>query len=309
MVVQRTLASTTRFSGVGLHSGRDVSVTVRPAPTDSGIAFARSDIHPMVDIPARAEFVVSTELATTLGRDGVTLATVEHLMAALYGLGIDNARVEVDGPELPVLDGSSMPYVRGFLATGGVVEQRRPKRFIVVRRPVEISDGLRKARFEPSRRFEVRCGIDFEHPLIGEQQIDLKITEHSFTKELASARTFGFGPEIDALHQRGLALGGSLRNAVVLDAYSVRNPEGLRFPDEFVRHKALDAVGDIALVGAPILGRFIGVRGGHAINTALVKHLLEQPKAFEYVTWEGAKEAAVESAERPSLSLGGLLPV
>jgi UDP-3-O-[3-hydroxymyristoyl] N-acetylglucosamine deacetylase len=311
MLHQRTVKTAIEAEGVALHSGEITRFCIRPAPVDSGLVFVRTDLSPAVEIPARSENVVDTRLATTLGVGGVTVGTVEHLIAALAGLGVDNARVEVDGPEIPILDGSALPFVDLIREAGGTVAQRKPKRFVVVRRPVVVADesGERSARLEPAASFSLRCSIDFNHPIVNQQSFELALSDTAFLREVARARTFGFARDVDAMHAAGLARGGSLANAVVVDDFSVRNPEGLRFPDEFVRHKVLDAIGDLALLGAPLIGRYIGHKSGHWLNTRLVAALLAQPKAYEVVEFRQRREVEGAQLELPSYRLGGLAPV
>jgi UDP-3-O-[3-hydroxymyristoyl] N-acetylglucosamine deacetylase len=283
---------------------------ILPAPPNTGLVFVRTDVRPEVEIPARGPFVVETRLATTLGRDGVTIGTVEHLLAALYGLGIDNARIEIDGPEVPIMDGSSAPFVAIIRSGGGTVAQSRPKKFVVVKKPVEVrADDGRAARLEPAPRLRIDCRIDFQHPLIRDQRFELDFSDRAFHEEISRARTFGFGKDVDAMRARGLALGGSLENAIVVDDYSIRNPEGLRFPDEFVRHKVLDALGDLALLGAPLVGRYIGVRSGHQLNTALVSSLLAQPRAFEVIEFRDRHQVRGAGLDLPAIRTSRLAAV
>lgn len=304
MLYQRTVKTRISGIGIGLHSGRDTEFSILPAPPDSGLVFVRTDLTPHVEIPARSEYVVSTRLATTLGKDGVTVGTVEHLVAALFGLGIDNARIEIDGPEVPILDGSASGFVE-LLQSGGTIAQLRPKRFLVVRRPVSISseDGESSARLEPAPCFELRCTIDFDHPIVSNQTFEMTFSDASFVKEIAHARTFGFAKDVEVMHEAGLARGGSLANAVVVDDFSIRNPEGLRYPDEFVRHKVLDAVGDLALLGAPLIGRYVGYRSGHTLNTQLAAALLAQPRSFEYREFRERRELETLELDLPALGL------
>lgn len=304
MLYQRTVKTRISGIGIGLHSGRDTEFSILPAPPDSGLVFVRTDLSPHVEIPARSEYVVSTRLATTLGKDGVTVGTVEHLVAALFGLGIDNARIEIDGPEVPILDGSAAGFVE-LLEQGGTIAQLRPKRFLVVRRPVAIcsEDGESSARLEPAPCFELHCTIDFDHPIVSNQTFEMTFSDKSFIKEIAEARTFGFARDVEAMHRAGLARGGSLDNAVVVDDFSIQNPEGLRFPDEFVRHKVLDAVGDLALLGAPLIGRYVGYRSGHTLNTELAAALLTQPRAYEYREFRERRELETLELDLPALGL------
>jgi UDP-3-O-[3-hydroxymyristoyl] N-acetylglucosamine deacetylase len=279
---QRTLKHRATLEGVGLHSGAKVRLTLCPAQADAGIVFERADLSPRVEIPALAENVVDTVLNTSLGKGQILVRTVEHLMAALAGCGIDNARVEVDGPEVPILDGSSARFVQ-LVREGGVRELAAARRYLHVKRPVTAQDGDKLARLVPARAFACRYTIDFKHPLITDQRYELELSEKAFHKEIARARTFGFKKDIERLHALGLAKGGSLDNAVVVDEFNILNPEGLRFPDEFVRHKILDAVGDLALLGMPVIGRLEAVKSGHALNHLLVRRALAEPQCCEVV--------------------------
>lgn len=303
---QRTLQLKTSVEGVGLHSGKPVRLTLLPAPVDTGVVFVRTDLPHTVEIPARSEFVVDTQLNTTLGRDGARIGTVEHLMAAIYGLGVDNVRVELDGPEVPILDGSAAPFAR-LIDEAGVRVQRAPRKVAVVRRAVTITDGDKEVRLTPAPAFSIHCGIDFRHPLITEQRFGVEVNPRTFIREIARARTFGFVHEVEYLRSRGLALGGSLDNAIVVDEFHILNPDGLRFPDEFVRHKILDAIGDLALVGMPIIGSLHAYKTGHALNQKLVQRLLTEPGLIEVVTQAEVtpmRPAAVEV----DLPLGQLEP-
>jgi len=279
---QRTLQRTASLEGVGLHSGKRVTLRLVPAPTDHGIVFVRTDLPQKPSIPVRSEFVVDTSLATTLGAGGVRVGTVEHLLAALSGLGIDNLRIELDGPEVPIVDGSAEPFAR-LIASTGIRTQEDPKQFIVIKRSVTVVDGDKHATFSPAKRFRIDCTIDFKHPLISDQQFTLEFSDRSFVREVARARTFGFLRDVDRLREAGLARGGSLENAVVVDDFSILNPEGLRFPDEFVRHKLLDALGDVALLGRPVIGALTVYKTGHALNQRLVAKVLSDPSNYEVV--------------------------
>jgi UDP-3-O-[3-hydroxymyristoyl] N-acetylglucosamine deacetylase len=281
---QRTLSRAVYLRGVGLHGGEPVEVKVRPAPEDTGIVFVRTDLPQGVLLEARADQVSSTFLATTLGKDGVTLATVEHALSAISGLGIDNLFIDVDGPELPILDGSAKPWVHALLE-GGVKYQAKKRRWIKIREAVKVKDGDKYAVLRPrdpalSPGLHVRCTIDYDHPLIDRQEFQFHLNPRAYVDEVASARTFGFKQEVNALRQMGRALGGSLENAVVLDDFHVMNDGGLRFSDEFVRHKALDAVGDMALLGRPVDGELICHKAGHALHTRLCQTLMERPSAY-----------------------------
>jgi UDP-3-O-[3-hydroxymyristoyl] N-acetylglucosamine deacetylase len=271
---QQTIAEKISCTGVGLHTGKPVQLTLQPARAGTGIVFVRTDLPEPVEIPARPSSLTGrAHLATTLGRQGATLDTVEHLLAAAYGLGVDNLRVEIDGPEIPGMDGSAASFVY-LLRSAGLYAQAAPRSVLRVTRPIEIRDGQRRIRIEPARGFRVSYEIDFDHPCIRRQAIhDLSIDETSFEREIARARTFGFFAEVDALWRAGRARGACLENTVVLDETRVLNRDGLRFPDEFVRHKVLDLLGDLALLGARIEGHVRVERGGHALHQQLVAQL------------------------------------
>lgn len=280
---QRTLQRAASIQGVGLHSGQPVTLRLIPAPADHGLVFVRTDLADKPLIPVRSEYVVDTSLATTLGHGKARVATVEHLLAALSGLGIDNLRIEIDGPEVPIVDGSAEPFAR-LISEVGIRTQEEFKQFIVIKRSVTVVDGDKHATFSPSRRFRIDCTIDFKHPLISDQQFTLELNDQTqFLREVARARTFGFLRDVDKMRAMGLARGGSLENAVVVDDFSILNPEGLRYPDEFVRHKLLDAVGDIALLGRPVLGALTAYKTGHALNQKLVAKVLSDPANYEVV--------------------------
>jgi UDP-3-O-[3-hydroxymyristoyl] N-acetylglucosamine deacetylase len=282
---QQTLKAPISCVGVGLHSGRRANLTFRPAPIDHGIAFRRTDIG--VDVPARFDHVVETRLATTLGHDDVRIGTTEHVMAALSGCGIDNAIVEIDGPEPPILDGSAAPFVF-LLDCAGIVAQDAPRTTIEVLHPVRVGDGDAFAELRPAAPglsgLEMALSIDFDAAAIGRQALSLFLSPQSFRRELARARTFTLMQEIDQLRAAGLAQGGSLDNAVVVDHVRVLNPAGLRMPDEFVRHKLLDAVGDLALAGAPLRGRFVAHRSGHRLLQGLLRALFADRSAWREIT-------------------------
>jgi len=270
---QRTIAEKVSCTGIGLHSGRPVQLVLYPARVDTGIVFVRTDRAHPVEIPATPAALCRSHLATTLGCGDATIDTVEHLLAALHALGIDNVRVEVDGPELPGMDGSAAPYVF-LLRSAGIFEQRAPRRVIRVRRPIEIRDGDRWIRIDPARSLRITYGIHFDHPLIGRQRLRNVVVEgERFEREIAGARTFGFAEQVTALWRAGRARGASLENTVVLGGDRVLNREGLRYPDEFVRHKVLDLVGDLALLGAQLQGHVRVERGGHALHQRLVAAL------------------------------------
>ncbi len=282
-VFQHTVAAPAIFAGVGVHTGQHVRVSIRPAPAGSGVTFVRTDIHDRDNrVPALGDAVTQTRLGTVISNAaGVSVATIEHLMAAMAALGVDNAVVELDGPEVPIMDGSAEPFVQ-MLDRAGLREQDAPRRFIEILETVEVTEPGKRASLSPSDSFEMMFEIVFDSPVIGRQVVDLPVDEQSFREELSNCRTFGFAHEVDALRQAGLARGGSLENCVVIEGDAVINPEGLRRPDEFVRHKALDAVGDLYLLGAPLLGRFEGVCAGHGLNNAVVRALLARPEAWRY---------------------------
>jgi UDP-3-O-[3-hydroxymyristoyl] N-acetylglucosamine deacetylase len=279
---QRTISTPISCQGVGLHSGAKVTLTLLPAPEDHGVVFVRTDLQEPVAIPARSQHVVDTSLATSLGRDGVRIGTVEHLLAAITGLGVDNLRVEVEGPEVPIMDGSAAPFAY-LIRTAGIRVQDAPKSFVVIRKPVTVVDGEKEATLQPARCFKVSCTIDFKHPLISDQTFELDFSDRSFSREIARARTFGFLRDVEMLKRMGLAKGGSLDNAIVVDEFSILNPDGLRFPDEFVRHKILDAIGDVALFGHPVIGHLKVHKSGHALNHKLVERTLADPQSYVVV--------------------------
>jgi len=285
--VEHTLASQVQCTGIGLHTGRPVKLVLKPAAAGTGILFVRTDLSSASRFPARDEWVVDTTLATTLGKGNERLSTVEHLLAALHGLGVDNCTVEVDGPELPIMDGSAAPFVY-LIELAGLRPQRRMRRRLVIRKPIEVRDGPRSVRVVPSREFKISVAISYPHVSIGHQQLpELKLGSGTFAREIAPARTFGFLRDVQQLQANGLALGGSLANAIVLDDEAVLNREGLRFRDEFVRHKALDLIGDLALLGLPLQGHVKAVCSGHGLHRALVAEIRANPSCW---TLEGSGE-------------------
>lgn len=299
--VEHTIASRARCTGIGLHSGRPVSLTLRPAAPGTGVLFERTDCQPVIRFPARAEWVVDTTLATTLGTPDheARLSTVEHLLAALCALGVDNCTVEVSGPELPVMDGSAAPFVY-LIQQAGLRPQRRLRRTLVIRRPIEVRDGNRWVRVIPSREFKLSVAIDYPHPAIRRQSIDsLRVSARRFARELAPARTFGFLEDVRRLRSLGLSLGGSLQNAVVLDEAGVLNREGLRYRDEFVRHKALDLIGDLALLGLPLRGHVKALRGGHRLHRALISEIRANPSCWSVEVPDGTRHYEPRPARRP----------
>ena len=299
MIRQRTLKNVIRATGVGLHTGEKVYLTLRPAVPDTGIVFRRVDFDEPRVIPADPFHVGDTVLNTTLIVDGVRVSTVEHLLSAMAGLGIDNAYVDLSAPEVPIMDGSAGPFVF-LIQSAGIVEQDVPKKFIRIREPVQVQgeDG-KYARFEPYDGFKVSFTIEFDHPLFNgsSQQAAIDFSTTSFVKEISRARTFGFMKDIEAMRQRNLALGGSLDNAIVVDDYRVLNEDGLRYEDEFVKHKILDAIGDLYLLGHSLIGSFHGYKSGHALNNQLLRQLLVNEDAWEQVTFEDASRAPISYAQ------------
>jgi UDP-3-O-[3-hydroxymyristoyl] N-acetylglucosamine deacetylase len=283
---QRTIKNVIRATGVGLHSGEKVYLTLRPAAIDTGIVFRRVDVDPAVEIPADADLVSETTLCTGLSRDGAKVQTVEHLMSALAGLGIDNLYVDLSAAEVPIMDGSAGPFVF-LLQSGGIVEQDAAKRFIRIKRPVEVRDGDKIARFEPHDGFRLGFTIDFNHPAIPSTQSRavIEFSTENYIREVSRARTFGFMRDLEYMRERNLGLGGSMDNAIVLDEFRVLNDDGLRYGDEFVRHKILDAIGDLYLAGHAVIGAFEGYKSGHALNNKLVRALLAERSAWEEITF------------------------
>lgn len=294
MIRQRTLRNSIKATGVGLHSGDKVYLTLRPAPVDTGIVFLRTDVSPMVEIPAQALKVTDTTLSTTVENNGVKVSTIEHLMAALAGLGIDNAYIELSAPEVPIMDGSAGPFVF-LIQSAGIEEQSAAKKFIRIKRKVTVKDGDKTASFLPFDGFKVSFTIDFDHPVFRSrsQKASVDFSSTSFVREVSRARTFGFLRDIEFLRSKNLALGGSVENAIVIDDYKILNDDGLRYDDEFVRHKILDAIGDLYLAGHGIIGEFQGYKSGHALNNQLVRALLAQQDAWEIVTFDDEVRAPI----------------
>src|SRR5438132_1518138 len=287
MLRQRTLKNKIKSTGVGLHTGVRVELMLRPAPPDAGIVFHRTDLPKPVTISADARNVGDTRLSSSLEKDGAKISTVEHLMSALAGLGIDNVNVDVAGPELPIMDGSAGPFVF-LLQSAGIAEQNAPKRYLRIKSPVELQVGEKWARFDPHAGFVLDFTIDFPHPVFGSENrhVVIDFAEHSYTKEVSRARTFGFMQDVEAMRAAGLALGGSLQNAIVLDETRVLNSEGLRYDNEFAKHKILDAIGDLYLLGHPLIGKFTAFKSGHALNNAVSRELLSRTDAWEIVTFD-----------------------
>jgi len=294
MIRQRTLKNVIRATGVGLHTGEKVFLTLRPAAVNTGIVFRRIDLEPVVDVKAILDNVSSTRMSTTLERDGVRISTVEHLMSAFAGLGIDNVCVDLTAAEVPIMDGSAGPFVF-LIESAGIEEQRSAKQFIRIKQSVEIRDGDKWARFDPYDGFKVDLTIDFDHPVVqsSQQHASIDFSESSFIKDVSRARTFGFLDEVEALQEAGLARGGSLDNAIVMDAFHILNEDGLRYRDEFVKHKILDAVGDLYLLGHLLVGAFSAHKSGHSMNNGLLRRLLEAESAWEYVSYDDVDSAPV----------------
>lgn len=291
---QRTLKNVIKATGITLHGGQTAILTLRPAPVNTGIIFRRVDLTPVVEIPARAEYVGDTTMQTTLIKDGARIATVEHLMSAMAGLGIDNAYVDVTAQEVPIMDGSAAPFVF-LIQSAGIEEQDAAKQFVRIKRKVMVEDRDKWASFEPYDGFKVSFTIDFDHPLFHHrtQSATVDFSTTSYVKEVSRARTFGFMSQYEKLREMNLALGGSLDNAVVLDDYRVLNDDGLRYEDEFVKHKILDAIGDVYLLGHSLLGVFNGYKSGHGLNNLLLRTLLADAEAWEYVTFDDIASAPV----------------
>jgi len=296
MLAQRTLKTLTRAVGVGLHSGQRVELTLRPAAPDTGIVFRRVDLPEPVDIPVRAESVTDTRLASTISVGQAKVFTVEHLMSACAGLGIDNLYVDITAEEVPILDGSASSFVF-LLQSAGIVEQKAAKRFLRVLKTVQVSQGegnnIKWAKLEPYHGYKLSFEIDFRHPAVDStgQQVVFDMSEGVYSRDIARARTFGFTKDVEMMRANGLALGGGLDNAIVMDDYKVLNADGLRYDDEFVKHKILDAMGDLYIVGKPLLAAYSAFRSGHAMNNQLLRALLAQPDAFEIVTFDNASQA------------------
>ncbi|MCX5835123.1 MAG: UDP-3-O-acyl-N-acetylglucosamine deacetylase [Deltaproteobacteria bacterium] len=286
---QKTLNQEIRCFSVGLHSGRKVGMTIRPAGVDEGIVFVRKDLPQSNRISASVHNVADTTLATTLGTNGTRVLTVEHLLSAFNGMGVDNALVEVDTFEVPIMDGSAFPFV-SLIRDSGLKSQDKAKKYLVIRKPISISDGECTAMFKPSPRFEITYKIDFNHPVVGRQSYHVVLSNGAYEREICAARTFGFLRDVEYLQAKGLALGGSLSNAVVLDDEKVINKEGLRCPDEFVKHKILDAIGDLYLIGTPIIGHFVAYKSGHKLNIQLLKELQVNEDCWDMLNHEDFKK-------------------
>lgn len=297
MLRQRTLKTVIKTTGVGLHSGAKVSLVLRPAQADTGVVFRRVDLDPPVDLKADPFGVGDTRMASCLEQNGAKVATVEHLMSALAGLGIDNIYIDVDAPELPIMDGSAAPFVF-LLQSAGIEEQHAAKKFIRVKKVVEVKDGDKWARLSPYDGFSLDFSIVFSHPAVAQSgsSAHVDFADQSYVREVARARTFGFMQDVEVLREQGLALGGSLENAIVMDEYRVLNSDGLRYVDEFVKHKILDAVGDLYLAGHPLLAAFSAHKSGHALNNQLLRALLSDASAWEMASFLRAEEAPASVA-------------
>ena len=292
MVKQRTLKNSVSVTGVGLHSGEKVTLGLRPAPINTGIVFRRVDVKPVEEIRARPDMVHDTRLSTCMEQNGVRVATVEHLMSAFAGLGVDNAYVDLDSAEVPIMDGSAGTFIF-LLQTAGIVEQAAAKKFIRVKKTVEVKQDDKWVRFEPHQGYKLTFTINFAHPVFAsaKQHVTVDLGEESYVRDISRARTFGFMQDVEYMRAQGLALGGSLDNAIVMDDYRVLNADGLRFEDEFVKHKVLDAIGDLYMLGYPLIGAFSGFKSGHALNNALVRALLADEQAWEFVTFDSVEQA------------------
>ena len=299
MLKQRTLKKVVRTVGIGLHSGRKVCLTLRPAEPDTGIVYARVDLDPPVVMPAEATRVNDTRMATTLNEGAVKISTIEHLMSAFNGLGIDNCYVDVDAPEIPIMDGSGASFVF-LIQAAGIVEQFAPKRFVRILKTVKVTDGDKWAQLEPHEGFSLAFSINFGHPAIDStsQFMEVDFSKVDYAHTVSRARTFGFVQDVEMLRSIGLAQGGTLENAVVMDEYHVLNPEGLRSQDEFVKHKILDAMGDLYVLGHPLLARYSAHKSGHGLNNKLLRALLDDDSAWEWATFEGEQAPKDFSFER-----------
>ena len=304
---QRTIAEEISCTGIGLHSGKKVKLTIKPAPPNSGISFERIDISPSCNVKASFDNVVATNMATTIGFNGYSVSTVEHIMAAFFGMGIDNVLVQVDGEEIPIMDGSCAPFV--FLVkNAGFTMQNSHKKFLLVKKSVKIEDGNRSVKLNPSDELKITYKIDFDHPLIKNQSYEISFSQSTFINEISTARTFGFLKDVQTLRNNGLAKGGSLDNAIVVDEFRVLNDDGLRYKNEFVRHKLLDFVGDLAILGYIPIGHFVVKRSGHSLNQKLLKHFMTQKKCWEVVQFRNKEECGKKSIKIPSFGALDLIP-
>ena len=308
MLGQRTLKNSIRAQGVGLHTGQKVLMTLRPAPADTGIVFRRTDLDPPAEVRARAENVGDTQLGTVLVNGHARVSTVEHLMSAFAGLGIDNAHVDVSAPEVPIMDGSAGPFVF-LLQSAGFEEQRAPKRFVRIKQRVRVEEGDKWAEFRPFDGFKVNFEIEFNHPLFKRRanKASMDFSTTSYLKEVSRARTFGFMRDLEMMRARNLALGGNLDNAIVLDDFRVLNEDGLRYEDEFVKHKILDAIGDLYLLGHSLIGEFSGHNSGHKLNNQLLRKLIADTSTWESVVFEKPSDAPIAYVQPPPVPVGSLI--
>ena len=303
---QRTVRSEVSCTGIGLHSGQKARLTIKPAPADSGIKFIRKDLSGDPVVKAGFDNVTDTNLSTTIGNNGHRVSTIEHLMAAFFGLGIDNALVELNGPEVPIMDGSAAPFIF-LLNSTGIRELKDPKRFFVIKKTFKVQDGNRSIKIHPSKELKITYTIDFQHPLLRNQTYELCFSGKDFVSEISRARTFGFLKDIQLLRDNGLAKGGSLDNAIVIDDFRIINEDGLRYKDEFVRHKILDFVGDLAILGSPVIGHFVVQKSGHFLNQVMLKELMANQKYWKTYRFETPEEWSRNSLKIPVF--GPLEPV
>ena len=304
---QRTVAEEISCTGIGLHSGKKINLTIKPAPPNSGISFERIDISPGCRVKASFDNVVDTNMATTIGFNGYSVSTVEHIMAAFFGMGIDNALVQIDGGEIPIMDGSSAPFIF-LLKNAGVTIQNSHKRFLLVKKSVKVKDGNRSVQLNPSNELKITYKIDFDHPLIKDQSYEITFSKSSFVDEISRARTFGFLRDVQTLRNNGLAKGGSLDNAIVVDDFRVLNEDGLRYKNEFVRHKLLDFIGDLAILGCVPIGHFVVERSGHSMNQKLLRLFMAQERSWEVVRFKNKEECGRKSITIPSFGTLDLVP-
>ncbi len=305
--LQRTIKDEVGCTGIGIHSGKKVRIIIRPAPSDSGIRFVRADLDGRPMVKACFENIIHTPLAVTIRSSGCSVATIEHLMAAFFGLGIDNAVVEIDGPEVPTMDGSAAPFVF-LIKYGGIQEQKSPKKFILIKKLFKIKDEDRSVSVYPSKELKISYMIHFEHPLLRNQEYELSFSGKDFNREISSARTFGFLKDVELLKENGFAKGGSLDNAIVIDDFKILNEDGLRFEDEFIRHKILDFIGDLSIVGCPVIGHFVVKNSGHSLNQQMLKRLLESKKHWKMVSFNTPDEYPSKSVRIPTFGTLAKIP-
>ena len=304
---QRTVAEEISCTGIGLHSGKKVRLTIKPAPPNSGITFERVDISPGCSVKASFDNVVETNMATTIGFNGYSVSTIEHIMAAFFGMGIDNVLVQIDGGEIPIMDGSSAPFIF-LLKNAGITIQNNYKRFLLVKKSVKVKDGNRFVYLYPANELKITYKIDFNHPLIKDQTYEISFSQSTFVNEISRARTFGFLRDVQTLRNNGLAKGGSLDNAIVVDEFRVLNEDGLRYKNEFVRHKLLDFIGDLAIIGCVPIGHFVVERSGHSLNQKLLKQFMAQEKCWEVIRFKNKEECGRKSIKIPSFGVLDLAP-